>query len=487
MSAPPTETAQLSGSEHPGRALSHACDTEYGHVPLRRAWHGCCDPFPHFLTARIAMHVPIVPTAAPNAERSSGAAMDQPMRRRRGRRLLLAAAAVLALAAAAALWRQVPRGLQVARAELRIASVTRGLLRDDLALRAVAVPLHSVMLDAVESGRVEEVFARDGALVRQGEVLFRLSNPQRRLDLLAREAEHAQQISNLTNLRIALEANRTERERRGAELAFALALAEKQHARDAALAQQGFVSPAALEDGRDRLAQQRRLYQSDNAGHKSEAATQRDAVRQMEQAIGRLEAGLQLVNATIEALAVRAPVSGRLTDFHLQVGETVKPDQHLGRIDDVGQFKLSAQVDEYYLNRVALGRQGTASIDGRAHALTVSRIYPQIKEGRFGVELAFAGGQPDTLNPGQGAEALVTLGGASAALLLPNEAFMNDSGGMAVYVLERDGKSAERRPLRSGRRNNSQVEVLGGLAAGERVIVSSYAAYGKAARLQLTE
>ncbi|WP_229476785.1 efflux RND transporter periplasmic adaptor subunit [Massilia rubra] len=429
----------------------------------------------------------IVPIA-PAPERSSGAAMDQPLRQRRGRRVLLGAAIVLALAlGAAALWQQIPRGLQVARADARIATVARGVFRDDVALRATAAPLHSVMLDAVESGRVEEVFARDGAPVRQGEVLFRLSNPQRRLDLLAREAEHAQQISNLTNLRIALEASRMERERRGAELAFALTLAEKQHARNAALAQKGFVSPNALEDSLDRVAQQRRLYQSDNAGYKTEAATQRDAVRQMEQAIGRLEAGLQLVNATIDALAVRAPVSGRLTDFHLQVGETVKPDQHLGRIDDVDQFKLSAQVDEYYLNRVAVGRQGTATINGRAHALTVSRIYPQIKDGRFTVELAFANGQPETLNPGQAADVLVTLGGASEALLLPNDAFLNDSGGVAVYVLDKDGKTAERRALRSGRRNNSQVEVLAGLAGGERVIVSSYAAYGKAARLQFTE
>ncbi|RSZ58423.1 efflux RND transporter periplasmic adaptor subunit [Massilia atriviolacea] len=414
--------------------------------------------------------------------------MDQPLQRRRGRRVLAGAAAALLLAAGAlALWRQLPQGLQVARADVRIATVARGSFRDDVALRATAAPLHSVMLDAVESGRVEEVFARDGANVRQGEVLFRLSNPQRRLDLLAREAEHAQQISNLTNLRIALEASRMERERRGAELAFALTLAEKQHARNAALARQGFVSPNALEDGLDRVTQQRRLFDSESAGYKTEAATQRDAVRQMEQAIGRLEAGLQVVNATIDALAVRAPVSGRLTDFHLQVGATVKPDQHLGRIDAVDQFKLSAQVDEYYLNRVAVGRQGTATINGRAYALTVSRIYPQIKEGRFTLELAFANGQPETLNPGQGAEALVTLGGASAALLLPNDAYIDDSGGVAVYVLDKDGKTAERRALRSGRRNNSQLEVLGGLAPGERVIVSSYAPYGKAARLQLTD
>ncbi|MGZ8290753.1 MAG: efflux RND transporter periplasmic adaptor subunit [Telluria sp.] len=421
-------------------------------------------------------------------ERSTGAAMDQPMPARRGRRAAIAAAAVAALLVlGAGLWILAPRGLLVPLAHARIATVERGLFRDDVALRAVATPLHSVMLDAVESGRVEEVFARDGALVKKGEVLFRLSNPQRRLDLLAREAEHAQQVSNLANLRVALEASRTQRQRRSSDLDFVVLQAEKQHARNLAMAQKGFVSAAALEDSADRLAQQRRSRDTEQAGGDIESATQRDAIRQMEQAIGRVEAGLRLVNTTVDALAVRAPADGRLTDFRLQVGATVKPDQHLGRIDDVAQFKLSAQVDEYYLNRVLPGRQGSAAIDGRTHALTVSRIYPQINEGRFTVELAFAQAQALALSPGQGVEAAITLGGSAAALLLPNDTFINDGGGLSAFVVNRSGTAAERRAIRTGRRNNGQVEVLSGLAAGEKVIVSSYSSYGKADRLQFTK
>ncbi|MET0981366.1 MAG: efflux RND transporter periplasmic adaptor subunit [Telluria sp.] len=388
------------------------------------------------------------------------------------------------LALAVVVWQLMPRGLQVSMADARIAVVTQGLFRDDVALRATAAPLHSVMLDAVESGRVEEVFARDGAEVRAGAVLFRLSNPQRRLELLAREAEHAQQISNLTNLRVSLEASRAQRQRRSSDLAFALMQAQKQHARQLALAQQGFVSAAALEDSADHLAQQRRAFDLEKASDETEAATQRDAVMQMEQAIARVEAGMRLVNATVDALAVRAPVAGRLTDFRLQVGATVKPDQHLGRIDDVAQFKLSAQVDEYYLNRVAVGHRGTATINNQPHPLVVSRIYPQINDGRFTVELAFANGQPMALNPGQSVEVAITLGGSTRRLLLPSDAFLNDSGGAWAFVLDQSGSLAERRPIRTGRRNNSQVEVLSGLVAGERVIVSSYSGYGKADRLQ---
>ena len=414
--------------------------------------------------------------------------MDQPLPRRHGRRVAIACAALVAmLAVAAVLWQLIPRGLRVPLASARIATVERGMFRDEVALRATAAPLQTVMLDAVESGRVEEVLAHDGAPVAQGEVLFRLSNPQRRLELLAREAEHAQQISNYTNMRVAADASRAERERRLSDLAYALTLAEKQHQRNQALAQQGFVSGSALEDSAERLAQQRRALDTERASNVAATAIQRDALQQMQQAIARLEAGLQLVHANLAALAVRAPVAGRLTDFHLQLGETVKPDQHLGRIDDLARYKLSAQVDEYYLNRIAAGQPGTTVIEGRSHQLTVNRIYPQIKDGRFTLELAFEGAQPATLHPGQSADVSITLGGARPGLLLPNDAFVNESGGQWVYVLDQQGTLARRRAVRIGRRSQSQVEVLAGLAADERVLVSSYAAYGASPLLQFAQ
>jgi len=417
--------------------------------------------------------------------RVTGAAMDQPVQRRYGKRLATAVGMiVLLLGGAIELWRLIPRGMQVPATDIRIAAVERGMFRDDVVVRATAAPLHSVMLDSVESGRVEEVFARDGALVAQGELLFRLSNPQRRLELLARESDRAQQISNLSNLRVALEASRTEHQRRMSDLTFTGLQAQKQHARNLALTQKGFISAAVVDDSADRLAQQQRAYDDEMAGGTTEISIKRDAVKQMEQAIARLDAGLQLVNATVDALAVRAPLAGRLTDFHLQVGETVKPDQHIGRIDDPTQFKLSTQIDEYYLNRVAVGRYGSAIVDGIDYAVELSRVYPQIREGRFTVELTFEKAQPQALSPGQSVEAHITLGESANGLLLPNDAFVNDSGGAWAFVVGQDGASAERRTVRIGRRNNSQIEILSGLAAGDRVIVSSYAVYGKAERLQ---
>jgi len=412
--------------------------------------------------------------------------MDSPLAPRRGRRIAAALAVAAAAVAGIVLLRTaIPDGLRVRPDNLRIATVEKAVFADEVAVRASAIPQNSVMLDAVDGGRVEEVIARDGMLVRKGELLFRLSNPQRHLELLARRSEHAQQIANLSALRVSLEGSRTEHRRRLSDLAFQLDQAGKQHARLASLAERGFVAPAAVDDAADKLAQARRAHADELAGGGAELAIKRDAVRDMERAIAGLDAGLALVQDAVDALAVRAPADGRLTDFRLEVGQTVRPDQRLGRIDDPGGHKLAAQVDEYYLPRMSPGRPGRATIGAREHAVAVQSVRPQIRDGRFTVELQFTGESPPGLRPGQGTDVRISLGDAAPAVVLPAGGYLNDSGGAWVYVLDADGKGATRRPVRIGRRSHAQAEVLGGVTPGDKVIVSGYAAYGGAERLQI--
>jgi HlyD family secretion protein len=417
----------------------------------------------------------------------TGAAMDQPRPLRQRNLIVLAACILLPVLVAAAFWQLVPRGLRVAERELRIATVKRDLFRNDLVMRASATPLHSVMLDAFQSGRVEEVLASDGAQVSKGDLLFRLSNPQLRLELVAREADRAQQISNLSILRVAIEAGETEHQRRLLDGNFALTQARKQHARLAPLQQEGIVSAAVFEESADRVAREAQVLDDETTRFAIEARIKRDGARQMERAIDRLDAGLKVVNESIDGLAVRAPIAGRLTDFHLQLGEIVKPDQHIGRIDDPGEVKLVAQVDEFFLDSVSTGAVGNASVNGRDCPVVISRVFPQVDHGRFTIELLFVGDAPGGMSPGQSAETRLTLGESSPGLILPNDSFINDTGGAWVFVVARDGTSAERRAIRLGRRNNRQVEIATGLEAGERVIVSNYGAFGKVERLQISK
>jgi HlyD family secretion protein len=416
----------------------------------------------------------------------TGAAMDQVVPRRRSKLYVRAGATfALLLAFGAGAWHFMPHGLQVAGSDVRVAPAANGIFRDDIVVRATAQPLNSIMLDSVESGRVEEVLVQDGQAVEKGQLLFRLSNPQRNLALLERQAEHAQQISNLATLRVAQEAGRSEHRRRFSDLQFAVQQAEKQHARNTRLAQQGFISAVALEESSDKLAQQRRSLEDERRSLATEEQVRQRGLQQMETAIDGLQSGLQLVSATVDALAVRAPSAGMLTDFRLQVGQTVQPNQNIGRIDDPKRFKLSVLVDEFYLSRVTRGLAGSVTQDGKQYPLKVSAVFPQIRDGRFTAEMVFTDAQPAVISPGQSLDAQLTLGQSAQALLLPLGAFVNDTGGTWVFVVDKSSGRAEKRAVRLGRRNNSHVEVLSGLAAGEHVIISSYGPFGKAEQLQL--
>ena len=417
--------------------------------------------------------------------RVTGAAMDRRLPKRRPNYVIAAIVALVLLGGIAIFSQLIPHGLKVAEGDIRIATVQQGLFRNDVLVRSTAAPLHTIMLDALESGRVEEVLVNDGALVAKDALLFRLSNPQLRLNLVAREADRAQQISNLSTLRVSIETSRTEHQRRMLDLNFALTQAEKQFTRNASLAKTGVIPVVALDESHDRLMRERQAFDEEKTRFVIEMRIKRDGVRQMEQAVEQLDAGLKVVSDAIEGLAVRAPIAGRLTDFRLQLGEIVKSEQRIGRIDDPAQFKLTAQLDEYYLGSVMTGKKGSVNVNGRDYPLEVSRVFPQITDGRFLLELLFTGETPPEMNPGQSAETRITLGGTSPGLILPNDAFVNDTGGAWVFVLARDRRSAQRREIRIGRRNNSQVEVASGLTPGERVIVSTYARFGKAERLQI--
>jgi HlyD family secretion protein len=235
------------------------------------------------------------------------------------------------------------------------------------------------------------------------------------------------------------------------------------------------------------VARETQALEDETSRFAIEARIKRDGAKQMERAIERLDAGLKVVNESIEGLAVRAPIAGRLTDFHLQLGEIVKPDQHIGRIDQPGAVKLKALVDEYFLDGLSPGKEGVASVNGRDYAVAIDRVFPQVDNGRFTIELKFVNDAPGGMSPGQSAETRLTLGESSPALILPNDSYVNDTGGAWVFVVSPDGETATRRVIRAGRRNNRQVEIASGLDAGERVIVSNYGTFGKVERLQIAK
>lgn len=414
---------------------------------------------------------------------SSGAAMDRRVKAPSRRRAAILAASA-ALAGAGLLAHYWPRGVPVSRADVEIAAAKAGPFRDVIVGRAVVQPLQSVLLDATEDGRVEQVLVKDGARVEAGQLLVVLASSQRAQELMARSSEAAQQLANFSTLRAAWMQAQAAQRRSLTEAQFELERVRRLHQRNRELAATGFLSPSALEDSADRLAMAERLFAQQQADGREELAVREQSVQAMQRAVADLNKRLDAMRAASEGLAVRAPVAGRLTGLTLQVGESVRTGNRIARLDSLGRFKLELRLDEFHLGRVHEGLAGELLHDGRSHALHVARIDPQVKDGRFAVELAFDA-DPPPLQVGQGLDLRLTLGNAHQALLLPDSGFYADTGGAWAFVIDADGRHARRRDLKLGRRANGVVEVLGGLQPGEQVVVSPYRAFAGAQALQL--
>ncbi|HET7863173.1 MAG TPA: HlyD family efflux transporter periplasmic adaptor subunit [Burkholderiaceae bacterium] len=431
--------------------------------------------------------------ATPSATRPAahaGLAMDRVIAGagRSNRRLRWMAGAVALGALAGLLAWAMPRGTPVPRDELKFSTVVAGTFDDELVVRATVAPAHSVLLDAADGGRVDAVPATDGAIVRAGELLYRLSNPQREQEVLARSADVAQQLANLSVQRAEMAAARATQRRERANLRFALDKAETDLRRTRELAAAGFLSASALEDATRHNTLQARLLAQEIEDGDAEMKTREQSLHDLERAVAGLDDGLRLVRQAAAGLAARAPVAGRLTGFALQVGATVHPGDHLGRIDEEGSFKLNAAIDEFYRDRLRVGlaaRVEAAAPGAPRIELSLARIDPQISNGRVGVELAFAGTPPRGLQSGQALDVRIVLGASQPALLLDDGLFYGDSGGTWVYVLDAQADAAERRPVRLGRRAAGRIEVLDGLRAGEQVVVSGVRRYGNAQRLRI--
>lgn len=369
---------------------------------------------------------------------------------------------------------------------LTISTVSQGRFDDFLPLRARVEPLVTVFLDAVEGGRVEQVVVEDGAMVAQGQLLAVLSNSDLQLNVLARQTEVTQQLNSMRSQELALAQSRLANERGRIEADLATQTARRQYEVQRPLAQRGFVSGRTFADSRDTYEAHRQRSEVMRRQQATEERLQSSQLGQLRASSAALNQSLELARTSLDALNLRAPVAGQLTSFSIQVGQSLNRGERLGQIDSAGRNKLRAQVDEFYLGRVAQGQIANAEVGGRQHRMRVSKIYPQVRNGAFEIDLQFVGREPADLQRGQTVQIRLTLGAPAPARLIPNGSFYNETGGNWVFVVAPDGRSAVKRQVRLGRRNSDSIEVLDGLDPGERVITSPYTGFAERDRLSLS-
>ncbi|MEO0973360.1 MAG: efflux RND transporter periplasmic adaptor subunit [Pseudomonadota bacterium] len=377
------------------------------------------------------------------------------------------------------------RALRVSTGEVDIATAIAGEFRDVIPFAGQLVPERTVYIDAVEGGRVDEVFVEAGELLRQGDPILRLSNSQLQLDVIGREAEISEQVNNLRNTNLSYEERKLQLENDRIEFSYQVKRLSRVFDRQQELRQSGVIATEELRDTEDELTYyQDKLRVTEQFQVQSEKMRS-EQVRQLQATIERLERNYEIAQANLDHLLVRAPQSGLLSALNVDLGERKDLGERLGQIDATDAFKISVSLDEVYLPRLRRGLMAEVEFGDQVVQAQVGRIFPEVVTGRFDIELYFAD-EALKSQRGRSVRGRIHLGEGAQGLLLPVGPYLERTGGAWVFVVDPGGATASKRSVQLGRRNSTVVEVLSGVARGERVVTSSYDAYDSINVLKLT-
>lgn len=379
------------------------------------------------------------------------------------------------------------RTYRVPAEQLIVSSVQFGAFEDLIPIRGTIQPFNSVFLDAVNGGAVEEVFVEEGSFVEAGQPLLQLSNTTLRLNAAQNDTRITEQLNNLSNITDGFETTKLSTERQIIDTEYRITVLERQKARQGQLATDGLVSEEQFDAIVDELEYQKSVLANHLSRQALESRIRETRLVRIETQVDKLEENLTVSQSSFESLLVRAPIAGQLTSMPVEIGESKQSGQRLGQIDVVDQFKVVAQIDEYYVSRVSAEQRANFTLSGQEYDAKVVKVYPEITEGTFEIDLVFNDLPPAGIRRGQTLQMELTLGNAVETMLLPLGGFIQDTGGNWVFVIGPEGDYATRRDIRVGRRNNRFVEVHEGLQQGDRVITSSYSQMEDMERIQLTQ
>ena len=378
-----------------------------------------------------------------------------------------------------------PSAFQVDLDKVTISHVVTDTFQDDIPIVGTIEPEQTIFLDAIEGGRVEEILVEEGSLVEKDQPLLRLSNSHVSLDFMNRETQTIEQINNLRNIRINMEQTTRQLQEQILDIDYQLREMERKYTLDTSLYKAEVIAKNDFEASRNQyyyLKDKRKLLVE---GYRRDSLYRIQQLQRVDASIDLMERNLIAIQDNLKNLILKAPVSGQLTSFNAEIGETKSQGENVGRIDITTSYKVVSQVDEHFLGRVSPGQLATFLIDQQNYTVEVVKVLPEVTGGQFEVHLNFIDAAPESVRRGQTLQMKLAVSQTREANLLPRGAFYNASGGRWVYVVN-ENNEAHRRTVRLGHQNTRFIEVLEGLEPGERVITSAYEGFGEAEKLKLT-
>ncbi|MFZ5517565.1 MAG: efflux RND transporter periplasmic adaptor subunit [Candidatus Zhuqueibacterota bacterium] len=375
--------------------------------------------------------------------------------------------------------------LNVDRERITISTVTHGPFQEFIPIIGNVHPVMTFYLDADEGGRVDEKFVEAGAFVRVGDKILKLTNTNLILNIMQREAELFRQSDNLRATRLQMEQYRLNLLTELNDLDYRLKKLNRLHDRNKVLAEQKLISDQEFEEIKDEFdyVTKRRVLAIET--FRQDSLFRLSQIEEMNASLKRMTSNLDIARQKVENLTIKSPIAGLLTSLNAEIGESKSAGERLGQIDVLDSFNVRASIDEHYIARVEIGRTGRFDLSNSTYSLEVTRVYPEVKEGRFEIDLDFLGDPPADIRRGQTLHIRLDLGDLTDAILLPTGGFYQSTGGQWVYILDRSGHFAVKRKIQIHRSNTQVYEISAGLVPGEQVITSSYDNFGDKDKLIL--
>jgi HlyD family secretion protein len=372
-------------------------------------------------------------------------------------------------------------GTSVYRAErdkVSISTVSEGNFKDYISIISTVEPNTTIYLDVEEGGKVLEKVVEEGEIVQKGDVIVRLKNNDLNLRILDTESQLAYQGNELRNTMINMEQQKISNKQQLLNIDYEIIRLKRNFEQNEALFEKGFISKEAFVISKENYELARKDRELRYERMVQDSIFRENQKLQMDNSLQNMQQNLAMVHLRLENLNIKAPADGQLGTLDIEIGQSINRGERIGQLQILNDFKVVAEVDEHYIDRVRRGLEASFERQDKSFDLQTKKVYPEVRDGRFEVDLNFDGETPENLRTGQTYHIKLELGQPVNAILLPRGGFFQSTGGQWVYVLNASGTEASKREIRIGRQNPLYYEVLEGLNPGEQVITSSYDLFG---------
>jgi len=364
--------------------------------------------------------------------------------------------------------------LNVEKEKITIESIIDNEFKDYFATIGTVEPIKTIYLDAIEGGRVEEILIDEGNMVQKGDVILRLSNINLILEISNNEAAVSRSINEFENRKINLELNRINRQQTLIETERLLKMQERQYEYNKEMLEDQHVSQEVFDQSYEQYKATKQQYELLKDAIKNDSIYRKVQLKSIDQQSKDMLENLRIIQGRREDMNVKAPIDGELANLNPEVGEVITYGNRIGTVNVLDNYKLRVEIDEHYIARVRKGLPGSFDFAGSNYTLVIDKVYPEVNNGRFAVDMVFTSEKPSQIRIGQTFRLKLELGESKQAVLIPRGGFYQSTGGQWVYVVNEDDNIAVKRNISIGRQNPRYYEVLEGLKPGEKVVVSSY-------------